>query len=113
MPTGTPYNSFALPYRIKVDNFSTPQNQEVMPALHLLTHTHSDHTNGLSLKSFGYVIVCSHDAKEMLLRHEVFAERELKQKDLRSELVRTYAHLKVDRVQSPTARFQASRDLLV
>jgi len=113
MPTGTPYNSFALPYRIKVDNFSTPLNQEVVPALHLLTHTHSDHTNGLSLKSFGYVIVCSHDAKEMLLRHEVFAERELRQKDLRSELVRTYAHLKVDRVQSPTAHFQASRDLLV
>jgi len=113
MPTGTPYNSFALPYRIKVDNFSTPPNQEVVPALHLLTHTHSDHTNGLSLKSFGYVIVCSHDAKEMLLRHEVFAERELRQKDLRSELVRTYAHLKVDRVQSPTAHFQASRDLLV
>jgi len=84
-----------------------------MPALHLLTHTHSDHTNGLSVKSFGYVIVCSHDAKEMLLRHQVFAERELWQKELRSELVRTYAHLKVDRAQSSAAHFQASRDLLV
>jgi len=113
MPTGTPHNSFALPYRIKVDNFSTPSNQEVMPALHLLTHTHSDHISGLSVKSFGYVIVCSYDAKEMLLRHEVYAERQLRQKGLRSELVKTYAHLKIDRVHHPTAYYQGSRDLLV
>ncbi|KAF5361843.1 hypothetical protein D9756_002075 [Leucocoprinus leucothites] len=112
MPTGTPYNSFALPYRIKVDDFATPSSQDITPALHLLTHTHSDHINGLSAKSFGYVVVCSHDAKEMLLRHEIFAQRELKEQHLRAEPVRTYAHLKVDRIHHPMAYYQGSRDLL-
>ncbi|KXN90337.1 Protein artemis [Leucoagaricus sp. SymC.cos] len=114
MPTGTPYNSFALPYRIKVDDFATPPDQEIVPALHLLTHTHSDHINGLSAKSFGHVVVCSPDAKEMLLRHEVYAERELREQDLRAQSVRTYAHLKIDPVNHPAvAYFQGSRDLLV
>ncbi|KAF9442259.1 hypothetical protein P691DRAFT_779488 [Macrolepiota fuliginosa MF-IS2] len=113
MPTGTPYNSFALPYRIKVDDFATPTGQETAPALHLLTHTHSDHINGLSAKSFGHIVVCSHDAKEMLLRHEVYAERELKELDLRAERIRTYAHLKIDSINHSTmAYYQGSRDLL-
>ena len=47
------------------------------PFLHLLTHMHSDHTNGLSSRFFGYKVYCSEDAKQILLRHEVFAEREL------------------------------------
>jgi glyoxylase-like metal-dependent hydrolase (beta-lactamase superfamily II) len=113
MPTGTPYNSFALPYKIKVDDFATLNGQDTAPALHLLTHTHSDHINGLSAKSFGYVVVCSHDAKEMLLRHEVYAERELKDQELRAQRVRTYAHLKVDPIQHPMVYYQGSRDLLV
>ncbi|KAJ3565980.1 hypothetical protein NP233_g7295 [Leucocoprinus birnbaumii] len=112
MPTGTPYNSFVLPYRIKVDDFATPSSQEIAPALHLLTHTHSDHINGLSAKSFGYFVVCSRDAKEMLLRHEVYAERELKERDMRAERVRTYAHLRVERTNHPMAYYQGSRDLL-
>lgn len=116
MPTGTPYHSFVLPYRIRVDDFATPLDQDVAPApaLHLLTHTHTDHINGLSAKSFGHRVVCSHDAKEMLLRHEVYAERELKQRDLRVERVRTFAHLKIDPVHHPAiAYYQGSRDLLV
>jgi glyoxylase-like metal-dependent hydrolase (beta-lactamase superfamily II) len=114
MPTGTPYNSFVLPYRIKVDDFATHPDQDITPALHLLTHTHSDHITGLSAKSFGQIVVCSHDAKEMLLRHEIYAERELRELDLRAERVRTYAHLKVDLIHQPTiAYYQGSRDLLV
>lgn len=99
-----------------MDDFATPLDQDVAPApaLHLLTHTHTDHINGLSAKSFGHRVVCSHDAKEMLLRHEVYAERELKQRDLRAERVRTFAHLKIDPVHHPAiAYYQGSRDLLV
>ncbi|KAF8886293.1 beta-lactamase-like protein [Infundibulicybe gibba] len=81
MPTGTPYGSFILPYPIR-------------PALHLLTHTHSDHINGLSAKSFGYRVIYA-------LRHEVYAERELHQLELRTEKTRTYSHLKVDPLLCP------------
>lgn len=112
MPPGTPYHSFVLPYRIRVDSFATPPGQDIRPALHLLTHTHSDHINGLSAKTFGHRVICSHDAKEMLLRHEVYDERQLKQNNLRAESVRTFAHLKVDPV-ARQAYYQGSRDLLV
>jgi len=117
MPTGTPYNSLVKPYRIRVDDFATPNNQdqETTPVLHLLTHTHSDHINGLSAKSFGYKVICSHDAKEMLLRHEVYAERELHAQELRAEKMRTYSHLKVDPLYHPDGSmyYTGSRDLLV
>ncbi|KAF9461155.1 beta-lactamase-like protein [Collybia nuda] len=95
MPPGTPYNSFVPPYRIRVDNFAESQDGSGQPALHLLSHTHSDHINGLSAQSFGYKVICSQDAKEMLLRHEVFAERELHESELKAEKTRTYSHLKV------------------
>ena len=87
MLTGTPYHFYILPYRIRVDDFATPLNQDPSeaPLLHLLTHTHSDHINGLSARSFGYKVYCSEDAKQMLLRHEVYAERELQALELRSE----------------------------
>lgn len=117
MPTGTPYNSYVLPYRIRVDDFSEVNRQDpaTTPLLHLLTHTHSDHINGLSARSFGYKVICSKDAKEMLLRHEVYAERELQALDLRTEKIRTYAHLKVDPLCNPdgTMYYNGSRDLLV
>ena len=105
MPQGTPYNAFIPPYPIRVDDFSTPStlvsaSTDARPnpsvGLYLLTHTHTDHLNGLAARSFGQTIVCSHDAKEMLLRHEVYAERALRDMDLRAQNVRTYAHLKVD-----------------
>jgi glyoxylase-like metal-dependent hydrolase (beta-lactamase superfamily II) len=117
MPTGTPYDSLIPPYRIKVDDFttSTEQGPHAGPLLHLLTHTHSDHINGLSAKSFGFKVYCSHDAKEMLLKHEVYAERALQALNLRAEKVRTYSHLKVDPQQflDGTIYYQVSRDLLV
>lgn len=114
MPTGTPYNSFIPPYKIRVDDFGSVSNAEETPLLHLLTHTHSDHINGLSAKSFGFNVVCSHDAKEMLLRHEVYAERELQTLELRAEKKRTYSHLKIDPMVHPDGQYyNGSRDLLV
>ncbi|KAL4081024.1 beta-lactamase-like protein [Scleroderma citrinum] len=118
MPPGSPYHSFALPYPIRVDNFTdttddlpSPYNR---PALHLLTHTHSDHLTGLASKSFGHRIVCSPDAKEMLLRHEVYAERSLYDREYRAERTRTYGHLKIDPSVMPNGEkfYAASRDLL-
>ncbi|KAH0826269.1 hypothetical protein J3R83DRAFT_5739 [Lanmaoa asiatica] len=103
MPVGAPYHSFALPYPIRVDSFTDtiddlppPYNR---PPLHLLTHTHSDHIAGLASKSFAYRVICSPDAKEMLLRHEVYAERSFHDHDYRAEKKKTFGHLKVD----PTA----------
>ncbi|KAF9483033.1 hypothetical protein BDN70DRAFT_852304 [Pholiota conissans] len=115
MPTGTPYNSFVAPYRIRVDDFSTlGPDSETTPLLHLLTHTHTDHINGLSAKSFGYKVYCSQDAKAMLLKHEVYAERELHMMELRAEKIRTYSHLKVDPWQYSDGKmyYTGSRDLL-
>ncbi|KAF8075305.1 beta-lactamase-like protein [Lyophyllum atratum] len=114
MPPGTPFNSFVLPYRVRVDNFTSNTENGNAPALHLLTHTHSDHIVGLSAQSFGYKVVCSRDAKEMLLRHEVYAERELHQLELRAQKTRTYSHLKVDPIRGPDGMLyhSGSRDLL-
>ena len=119
MPAGTPYHSFALPYPIRVDNFTDtlddlppPYNR---PRLHLLTHTHSDHIAGLASKSFAYRVICSPDAKEMLLRHEVYAERSLHDHQYRAEKKKTFGHLKVDPYVMPNGQkfFTGSRDLLV
>ncbi|KAJ6610178.1 hypothetical protein B0H10DRAFT_2061638 [Mycena sp. CBHHK59/15] len=114
MPPGAPYNSFVLPYRIRVDEFATSAGQETIPALHLLSHTHSDHISGLQAKSFGHTVICSHDAKEMLLRHEVYAERSLHELEYRAEKTRTYSHLKVDPLVHPDGSmyYNGSRDLL-
>jgi DNA cross-link repair 1C protein len=115
MPPGTPYNAFILPYNIRVDEFSTLSPTTTPPALHLLSHTHADHIIGLSSKSFGYQVVCSHDAKEMLLWHEVYNERALHEREIRAEKTRTFAHLKVDPRVEADGRiyFTGSRDLLV
>ena len=115
MPTGTPYNAFVNPYPIRVDDFSAPDNLPTIPALHLLTHTHSDHLNGLSSKSFASTVICSHDAKEMLLRHEVYYERALKDMEVRAENVRTFQHLKVQprTAGDGTVYHTGARDLLV
>jgi glyoxylase-like metal-dependent hydrolase (beta-lactamase superfamily II) len=119
MPAGTPYHSFALPYPIRVDNFTDtlddlplPYNR---PRLHLLTHTHSDHIAGLASKSFAYRVICSPDAKEMLLRHEVYEERALHDHQYRAEKKKTFGHLKVDPYVMPNGQkfFTGSRDLLV
>ncbi|KAJ6480729.1 beta-lactamase-like protein, partial [Mycena vitilis] len=114
MPPGAPYNSFVVPYRIRVDEFTNSIGMEMVPALHLLSHTHSDHITGLQAKSFGYTVICSHDAKEMLLRHEVYAERSLHENEYRAETTRTYSHLKVDPLIYPDGSmyYTGSRDLL-
>lgn len=115
MPTGTPYDSFVLPFKIRVDDFADSAALHTIPALHLLSHTHTDHINGLSAKSFSATVFCSVDAKEMLLRHEVYAERALKQMELRSENVRTFQHLKIEprRLGDGTLYYHGARDLLV
>lgn len=115
MPTGTPYNAFILPYPIRVDDFADSAGLTTIPALHLLTHTHSDHVNGLSAKSFSSTVICSRDAKEMLLRHEVYAERALTEQEVRAEKVRTFQHLKVAprTFEDGTVNHVGSRDLLV
>ncbi|KAI8978707.1 hypothetical protein BD414DRAFT_465748 [Trametes punicea] len=123
MPQGTPYNAFIPPYPIRVDDFSplppstsssTDENQSPVVGLYLLTHTHTDHLNGLAARSFGQTVVCSHDAKEMLLRHEVYAERALRDMDLRAQNVRTFAHLRVEpqKLEDGSVHYAGSRDLL-
>ncbi|EIN13048.1 hypothetical protein PUNSTDRAFT_141568 [Punctularia strigosozonata HHB-11173 SS5] len=114
MPPGTPYNSFVLPYSIRVDAFASNATIETVPALHLLTHTHSDHITGLSAKSFAATIICSPDAKEMLLRYEVYAERNLYETEMRAEKIRAFAHLKVEprKHLDGTTFHHGSRDLL-
>lgn len=95
MPPGTPYNSFIVPYPIRVDEFSVPRDDSLtVAALHLLTHIHSDHVKGLNAKSFSSVVICSKDAKEMLLRHETYLARCLRENELVIERARTYSHLK-------------------
>ncbi|KAI1785521.1 hypothetical protein LXA43DRAFT_1185710 [Ganoderma leucocontextum] len=121
MPQGTPHNAFIPPYPMRVDDFTDPSSsthtfsgREKTASLYLLTHTHTDHLMGLSARSFGQTIVCSHDAKEMLLRHEVYAERALRDAELRAENVRAFAHLKVEpqRMEDGGVDYTGSRDLL-
>ncbi|TDL17208.1 hypothetical protein BD410DRAFT_843764 [Rickenella mellea] len=112
MPAGTPYNSFVAPYPIRVDEFTEPKS--ATPALYLLTHTHSDHVTGLNAKSFGSIIVCSADAKEMLLRHESYRTRYLVEQKLQHENLRTYSHLKAEtiKIQGGQLVHADTRDLL-
>lgn len=51
----------------------------------------------------------------MLLRHEVYAERDLREKQLRAENVKTFQHLKVSplALDDGTVYYSGSRDLLV
>ncbi|KAI9430540.1 beta-lactamase-like protein [Lactarius indigo] len=113
MPTGTPFHGFIPPFPIRVDEFGPAPGSTA--ALHLLSHTHSDHILGLSAKSFASTIICSADAKEMLLRHEVYNERALKDLELRDEarLSRTFGHLRVPPLlRDGRFDYSGSRDLL-
>ncbi|KAK0497910.1 beta-lactamase-like protein [Armillaria luteobubalina] len=114
MPPGTPYNSFLVEYpTIRIDEFTTPKNDR-RAQLYLLTHTHSDHIVGLQAKGFGETVYCSHDSKEMLLRHEAYKERALHRAQLHAEKLRTYGHLKIDPLvgEDGEVYYQGSRDLL-
>ncbi|THH18358.1 hypothetical protein EW146_g2607 [Bondarzewia mesenterica] len=117
MPPGTPFNGLIPPYPIRVDEFSSPSSGSLspIPALYLLSHTHSDHIVGLSAKSFSSKVICSHDAKQMLLRHEVYKERALVDSNIRenARLGRTFEHLKIcPTVVEGRIGYQGSRDLL-
>lgn len=114
MPPGTPHHSFLLPYRIRVDDFTTPRDQHFEPpALNLLSHTHSDHTTGLSARSFGAQVVCSFDAKHMLLNSETVRDRIAFDMGEMSEKRKPYAHLKINPLSSTSKNKTFSRDLLV
>lgn len=84
-------------------------------ALHLLTHTHSDHIIGLNAKSFGSVVICSGDAKEMLLRHETYQARFLREEEYVIEKQRTFEHLKYKAQPSSKAQsdLRKNYDLIV
>ncbi|KAH8831054.1 beta-lactamase-like protein, partial [Flagelloscypha sp. PMI_526] len=118
MPPGTPFDAFLTHYPIRVDDFtSLPESSSSSsptPLLHLLTHTHSDHIAGLSAKSFGHRVVCSPDAKQMLLLYEPFYERNLHDMEFRAEKNRVFAHLKVDPPAGPLKGgfYPGTRDLL-
>ncbi|KAH9954958.1 hypothetical protein BC827DRAFT_1272104 [Russula dissimulans] len=115
MPKGTPFHGFIPPFPIRVDQFGASKDLPAVPALHLLSHTHSDHILGLSAKSFASTIICSRDAKHMLLRHEVYHERVLRDIDLRDETrsSRTFGHLRIPALlRDGKLDFSASRDLL-
>ncbi|KAG8855354.1 hypothetical protein FRB91_002329 [Serendipita sp. 411] len=114
MPSGTPYYSFLRPYPIRVDAFATPVDPDfVPPALHLLTHTHTDHIVGLSSRTFGGVVVCSQVAKDMLLRWEPIAERVKFDTGEIPTRNRPCSHLKIDpRIVKGKSDYTFSRDLL-
>ncbi|KAF9515029.1 hypothetical protein BS47DRAFT_822800 [Hydnum rufescens UP504] len=112
MPTGTPYQGHIPPYpAIRVDAFSVPREGDYHTThLHLLTHTHTDHIVGLESMSFGQLVVCSQDAKSMLLRAEKYPDRIAFDQKRISQKVRPWAHL---RTYSRIGRKNGlSRDLL-
>ncbi|KAG8965244.1 hypothetical protein FRC03_000789 [Tulasnella sp. 419] len=61
--------------------------------IHLLTHTHSDHIGGLKNTSFGLPVICSPDAKEMLLNLESLRDRVAYDNGLKGRRVQPYRHL--------------------
>lgn len=117
MPSGAPYHSFVHPYAIRVDAFATPRNAPdfAEPELYLLTHTHSDHLNGLASTDFGSRVVCSKAAKNMLLRVEKAADRIKFDKREISSKVLQYSHLRkvARRLKDGTLDHSLARDLLV
>jgi hypothetical protein len=115
MPPGTPDNGFIVPYPIRVDDFANPPGTR-HAVLFMLSHTHSDHIVGLSAKSFSGKIVCSRDAKAMLLLHESYKGRRLKDHELRGEegSARTFGHLSIKPANvGGRVNYSGCRDLLV
>jgi Cft2 family RNA processing exonuclease len=117
MPTGTPHYGHIPPYEtIRVDSFTTPRDVDgYKPAsLLLLTHTHSDHIGGLAHRSFGQQVICSPDAKEMLLLFEDVKSRIEKDNGHKELITRRYSHLKGKIMRSSSGMGHCiERDLLV
>ncbi|KAG8882837.1 hypothetical protein FRB97_007661 [Tulasnella sp. 331] len=72
MPTGTPYSGHIPPYKhVRVDSFTNlGEDRNYRDDLLLLTHTHSDHKQGLLSKSMGLPFYCTGDAQTMLANYE-------------------------------------------
>ena len=95
MPDGAIPGGYAIPYtNIRIDDFSACEGDATH--LYMLTHTHSDHIQGLANKSFASPLVCSKDAKQMLLNHEPLKERLFRDGALKGDYRRpkTFSHLK-------------------
>ncbi|EIW74524.1 hypothetical protein CONPUDRAFT_169911 [Coniophora puteana RWD-64-598 SS2] len=112
-----PYHSFILPYRIRVDEFTSTENLPAPythPALHLLSHAHADHLVGLSAPSFAHKVICSVDTKAILLRYETYGTRSLYDEGTTAQRSRTFKHLRVPpRVAlDGTTDYSHARDLL-
>ncbi|KIJ41706.1 hypothetical protein M422DRAFT_255324 [Sphaerobolus stellatus SS14] len=113
MPPGVPHFSFLDPYRIRVDDFTTPRDPSYeSPALYLLSHTHSDHVAGLNAKSFGSRVICSADSKHMLLNYEAACDRIAFDNGGKAEKTKPYSHLKIDPMLVSDTREWVYRDLL-
>ncbi|CAE6395842.1 unnamed protein product [Rhizoctonia solani] len=92
MPVGAPFESHVEPYnQIRVDDFT---NTHYRPAwINLLSHIHSDHTQGLNTPSFSSQVVCSKDSKSMLLLLESVDNRINFDNGVISQRKRTFATL--------------------
>ncbi|KZO97143.1 hypothetical protein CALVIDRAFT_554751 [Calocera viscosa TUFC12733] len=113
--TTTPYPHLHLYPEILVDLFCVPPppNPQVTPALHLLSHTHVDHIRGLDAKSFCGKVVCSPDAKTMILRMETAKDRVDYDRGLREQKIRRWARLRVGpRKRDGRLMWDGTRDLL-
>ncbi|KZV84512.1 hypothetical protein EXIGLDRAFT_753795 [Exidia glandulosa HHB12029] len=116
MPTGTPNYGLIPPFNIRVDTFHTPRDEPFSPpALYLLSHTHTDHTVGLSAKSFSSRVVCSPDARQMLLAMEPAADRIAVDNGKKALRNRPFSHLKIDPVtrEDGSVDYSMTRDLLL
>lgn len=110
MPVGAPYHGRIAEYpTIRVDVFQTPRGvEESTVDLYLLTHTHSDHTGGLDSPSFGQLVYCSAEAKQMLLKQERAGDRISYDRGQLHSKVLPWSHLRVQK-----GRYTSHRDLLV
>ncbi|EJT98796.1 hypothetical protein DACRYDRAFT_35001, partial [Dacryopinax primogenitus] len=73
------------------------------PALYLLSHTHVDHIRGLDASTFCGKVICSPDAKEMILRMETAKDRVDYDRGVREQKIRRWARLKTAvSLNSPT-----------
>lgn len=113
MHVGSAFCGYIPPYpEIRVDSFSDSINSPFPPAkLYLLSHTHSDHIQGLDAKSFGQPVVCSEDSKRMLLLGERASDRIAFDNGDICDRRRPWSHLKAKARKGDSTSI--SRDLLV
>lgn len=110
MPVGAPYHGRIAEYpSIRVDAFQAPRGvKEFTVDLYLLTHTHADHIGGLDAPSFGQLVYCSAEAKQMLLKQERAIDRISYDRGQSHCKVLPWSHLHIERGTNASYR-----DLLV